>query len=514
MSPKHKTSRQEPTGSFFHQWSFRILLIGLSLMAMILVKTSFNDPMVTKVRTKRSQNRKALRIFGPASFATMKNEKKSSDNMSYQFATRAEQRAFVAEYGSFCQRGFAASMPENLILSRFDSLPSEYGTELWKFCMLYTGLGNVYWQADNMQSLLLLEELLVPDQNAVVQMERNRIHHSFMQVAKHNGRVPQTMMRILVESKNLDPIRYADLLGMHIAKDKLDWVTMEAQCSWSGDVHEQVADQRVLVAQHCPTLQACCQVWHRDSWPVLTIRHPFLAPAMTYQLATPFRNQVVGEELAMPVEELAYIATVREVVLDTDPTDAETTPNFFDILIENSCLPEHRDCFRCLKSFNEGEYDCTRCQVECPCYCKALCNVRPPPKRLAAEWLVRLPQRRKDNRLIPRIIHQTWYEPITKEKYPNMSRLIASFQQSGWTYEFYDDDRAAQFLSTHFPPQVRHAYDSILPGAFKADLFRYCVLLIRGGVYADMDIVRPLCVSVLSLVEWRVSQNCFVSILH
>ena len=26
-------------------------------------------------------------------------------------------------------------------------------------------------------------------------------------------------------------------------------------------------------------------------------------------------------------------------------------------------------------------------------------------------------------------------------------------------------------------------------GAFKADLFRYCVLLIRGGVYADMDVL-------------------------
>ena len=38
-------------------------------------------------------------------------------------------------------------------------------------------------------------------------------------------------------------------------------------------------------------------------------------------------------------------------------------------------------------------------------------------------------------------------------------------------------------------PQVRQAYDSLIPGAFKADLFRYCVLLIYGGVYADVDIL-------------------------
>ncbi|KAL7530148.1 hypothetical protein ACHAXR_003331, partial [Thalassiosira sp. AJA248-18] len=46
-----------------------------------------------------------------------------------------------------------------------------------------------------------------------------------------------------------------------------------------------------------------------------------------------------------------------------------------------------------------------------------------------------------------------------------------------------------EFLGMHFPPEVREAYESITPGAFKADLFRYCVLLIRGGVYADMDVL-------------------------
>jgi mannosyltransferase OCH1-like enzyme len=98
-----------------------------------------------------------------------------------------------------------------------------------------------------------------------------------------------------------------------------------------------------------------------------------------------------------------------------------------------------------------------------------------------------------------------------------MSRLIESWKKSGWEYYFYDDDTAGEFLSTHFPQEVREAYESITPGmwywielvlfltlrllcltisfilivsgAFKADLFRYCVLLIRGGVYADMDVL-------------------------
>lgn len=70
-----------------------------------------------------------------------------------------------------------------------------------------------------------------------------------------------------------------------------------------------------------------------------------------------------------------------------------------------------------------------------------------------------------------------------------MSRLQQSWKQSGWEHIFYDDAKAAKFLQEHFPPQVLEAYHAIQPGAFKADLFRYCVLLIQGGVYADMDVL-------------------------
>mmetsp|Transcript_13751 Transcript_13751/g.18845 ORF Transcript_13751/g.18845 Transcript_13751/m.18845 type:complete len:94 (-) Transcript_13751:532-813(-) len=70
-----------------------------------------------------------------------------------------------------------------------------------------------------------------------------------------------------------------------------------------------------------------------------------------------------------------------------------------------------------------------------------------------------------------------------------MSRLIESWRQSGWEYRFYDDEAASTFIATHFPHEVLEAYNAIKPGAFKADLFRYCTLLINGGIYADMDIL-------------------------
>lgn len=70
-----------------------------------------------------------------------------------------------------------------------------------------------------------------------------------------------------------------------------------------------------------------------------------------------------------------------------------------------------------------------------------------------------------------------------------LAKLTELWKQSGWTYKFYDDKDAGDFIDMHFPAEVREAFDALVPGALKADLFRYCVLLIQGGLYADVDIL-------------------------
>ena len=67
--------------------------------------------------------------------------------------------------------------------------------------------------------------------------------------------------------------------------------------------------------------------------------------------------------------------------------------------------------------------------------------------------------------------------------------MVETWKKSGWEYKFYDDKDAEAFLSLHFPPEISEAFNSLIPGAFKADLFRYCVLFIFGGVYADVDTI-------------------------
>ena len=51
-------------------------------------------------------------------------------------------------------------------------------------------------------------------------------------------------------------------------------------------------------------------------------------------------------------------------------------------------------------------------------------------------------------------------------------------------YLFNDADCRA-FIAREYPPDVLFAYDRLIPTAFKADLWRYCVLYKYGGVYLD-----------------------------
>jgi hypothetical protein len=240
------------------------------------------------------------------------------------------------------------------------------------------------------------------------------------------------------------------------------------------------------LAHHCPDKDGfCCSIQDTDTHQtVLMSRHPILPyqliPTADDALPKPY-NAEAGH---YSEDDLPYISTIREQVFRR-PIDMPATPNFFDVLLRNDCLPADDKCNKCLR--DKTGSDCDKCAKECECYCRTLCHEAPDRKHVAKQLTISPPLYSRDpHRIIPRIVHQTWFEPLSRQKYPNMSRLVESFRQSGWDYKFWSDAEAQNFLSTHFPAEVRQAYDALRPGAFKADLFRYCVLLIHGGVYAGM----------------------------
>jgi hypothetical protein len=54
-----------------------------------------------------------------------------------------------------------------------------------------------------------------------------------------------------------------------------------------------------------------------------------------------------------------------------------------------------------------------------------------------------------------------------------------------WNHYFFTDADQRTFIEENFSQDVLWAYDQLIPGAYKADLWRYCVLYIKGGIYVD-----------------------------
>lgn len=89
---------------------------------------------------------------------------------------------------------------------------------------------------------------------------------------------------------------------------------------------------------------------------------------------------------------------------------------------------------------------------------------------------------------IPRNIFQTWK---TKDISDEFKSLIQTWKDNNpnYAYFLFDDNDCETFIKNKFEENVYKAYCRIIPGAFKADLWRYCVLYIYGGIYVDVDTI-------------------------
>ncbi|MDI9358291.1 MAG: glycosyltransferase [Phycisphaerales bacterium] len=97
------------------------------------------------------------------------------------------------------------------------------------------------------------------------------------------------------------------------------------------------------------------------------------------------------------------------------------------------------------------------------------------------------------NTKIPKIIFQTLKTRRVSEQ---MYYAIQSILDKNPDYEYYlyDDQDIVAMITQYFDASVVQAYNRLLPGAFKADLWRYCVLFQYGGVYIDAKMIfrKPL----------------------
>ena len=89
------------------------------------------------------------------------------------------------------------------------------------------------------------------------------------------------------------------------------------------------------------------------------------------------------------------------------------------------------------------------------------------------------------NAIIPLKIYQTWY---TTELPDVLQNTVNTLKQQNPEFEFYlyDDNACREYIQQNFDISVLNAFDQLIPGAYKADLFRYCILFIQGGIYLDI----------------------------
>ena len=95
---------------------------------------------------------------------------------------------------------------------------------------------------------------------------------------------------------------------------------------------------------------------------------------------------------------------------------------------------------------------------------------------------------------VPRKIHQIWIQGKHQvpKKYRKMAETWKS-QNPDWQYHLWDDNSLKLFLQ-RYHTDLLHVYCEGTDLAFQADIGRYAILDVLGGIYADMDTicVRPI----------------------
>jgi mannosyltransferase OCH1-like enzyme len=96
--------------------------------------------------------------------------------------------------------------------------------------------------------------------------------------------------------------------------------------------------------------------------------------------------------------------------------------------------------------------------------------------------------------LIPKIIIQTHERSNFKDIYHQNAVETITNLNPEYEYIFFNDKERREFIKNNFEKSVLEAYDILVPGAYKADLFRYCYLYKNGGCYFDYKIIarKPL----------------------
>lgn len=94
---------------------------------------------------------------------------------------------------------------------------------------------------------------------------------------------------------------------------------------------------------------------------------------------------------------------------------------------------------------------------------------------------------------VPTVIYNSWH---SNKVPPKMKENIDAVLQMNPDFDYYlfSDETCATYINYNFPREVLDAFNTLKPGAYKSDLWRYCILYKDGGVYLDIKYrtIEPL----------------------
>jgi hypothetical protein len=107
-------------------------------------------------------------------------------------------------------------------------------------------------------------------------------------------------------------------------------------------------------------------------------------------------------------------------------------------------------------------------------------------------WVQRVRTRDGFERFIPLNIWQTYrthHLPIEAQECQK-----SWLAQAKYAYKLLDDAEIDAFMSQHFDARTVRVFRKFPLGVMRADMWRYCVLFVHGGIYADVDAkaLRPI----------------------
>jgi mannosyltransferase OCH1-like enzyme len=86
---------------------------------------------------------------------------------------------------------------------------------------------------------------------------------------------------------------------------------------------------------------------------------------------------------------------------------------------------------------------------------------------------------------VPAVIYHSWHSNRVPPKMrDNIYALLKNNPE--FDYYLYSDDACAKYIEKNYPKDVLTAFHTLKPGAYKSDLWRYCILYREGGVYLDI----------------------------